>query len=77
MGKCILKSDEQMQAWYQEQIKHLDPMILALGLSQPAQRALVNLHVRDVEDLKRPSQEALKNAHGIGPKAYRKLESLR
>jgi hypothetical protein len=77
MGQCILKSDEQMQAWYQEQINHLDPMILALGLSQPAQRALVNLHIRDVEDLKRLSQDPLKNAHGIGPKAYRKLESLR
>jgi len=77
MEPCILKSDEQSLSWYKEQIALLDPRILGLGLSQPALRALVNLKVNSLEDLKSLEKGTLQNSHGIGPKAYRKLESLR
>lgn len=76
MAECKLKSDKQLQAGYKKQISLLDPLILALGLSQPALRALVNLEVNNVSDLKRLNQETIYNSHGIGPKAYRKLETL-
>ena len=51
--------------------------ILALGLSQPALRTLVNLHVFSADDLKRLDGLILKNSHGIGPNALQKLETLR
>ena len=76
MAECKLKFDKQLQAGYKEQISLLDPLILALGLSQPALRALVNLEVNNISDLKRLNQETIYNSHGIGPKAYRKLETL-
>lgn len=77
MAECKLKSDAESQAWYKEQIALLDPLILTLGLSQPALRALVNLKVNCVNDLKKLDEQTLQNSHGIGPMAYRKLETLR
>lgn len=77
MAECKLKSDTESQVWYKEQIALLDPLILTLGLSQPALRALVNLKVTCVNDLKKLDKQTLQNSHGIGPRAYRKLETLR
>jgi len=77
MGQCILKSEAQTLAWYKEQIAQMDSAILELKLSQPALRALVNLKVNCVSDLKKLDNQTLLNSHGIGPRAYRKLETLR
>ncbi len=77
MYRCELKTDEGKQAWYQDQIAKMSPEILGLALSQPALRALVNLAVYSVGDLQRLSAENLKNSHGIGPNALKKLETLR
>ncbi|MHA8075450.1 helix-hairpin-helix domain-containing protein [Aquirufa sp. TARAVU-A1A] len=77
MATCPLHADVQSQTWYQEQIARLDPMILALGLSQPALRALVNLSIYSLNDLKVVDEQTLRNGHGIGPNAMKKLETLR
>ena len=77
MAKCPLHADVQSQAWYQEQIQHCDPAILALGLSQPALRALINLSIYTVNELKAVDEQTLRQGHGIGPNALKKLETLR
>lgn len=77
MHLCSLKDDTLKLAWYQEQILRMDSALLELGLSQPALRALVNLEVFSVEALRNLDTITLKQSHGIGPKAYRKLETLR
>lgn len=77
MATCTLQSDVQTQAWYQEEISKLDPAILALGLSQPALRALINLSIYTVNELKVVDTQTLKKGHGIGPNALKKLETLR
>ncbi len=77
MGECRLKADKQSRIWYQEQIAKMDPAIRALGLSQPALRALINLEVYCLSDLKKSDTAVLSNSHGIGPKAIKKLETLR
>jgi hypothetical protein len=77
MATCPLHADVQSQAWYQEQIRKCDPAILALGLSQPALRALINLSIYTVHALKAVDEKSLRNGHGIGPNALKKLETLR
>ena len=77
MATCPLHADVQSQAWYQEQIRKCDPAILALGLSQPALRALINLSIHTVEELNAEDEQTLRNSHGIGPNALKKLETLR
>ncbi|MEK6547700.1 MAG: hypothetical protein AABZ56_05245 [Bacteroidota bacterium] len=77
MHKCGLKGNEEIGLWYKNQIAMMSPAILALGLSQPALRTLVNLHVFSADDLKRLDGLILKNSHGIGPNALQKLETLR
>ena len=77
MATCPLHADVQSQAWYQEQIRKCDPAILALGLSQPALRALINLSIYTVDALKSVDMQTLQKSHGIGPNALKKLETLR
>jgi hypothetical protein len=55
----------------------MSPELLALRLSQPALRALVDLQVFNALDLQQVDGLILKNTHGIGPAALKKLESLR
>jgi len=45
MHRCDLKGNGERMAWYQAKIKKISPEILALQLSQPALRALVDLEV--------------------------------
>jgi len=77
MHMCELKGNDGKKAWYQDQIAKMSPELLALGLSQPALRALVNLQVYSARDLKQLDGLILKNSHGIGPNAMKKLETLR
>jgi hypothetical protein len=77
MHRCDLKDKDEKRAWYQAQINQMSPELLALRLSQPALRALVDLQVFNVLDLQQVDALTLKNSHGIGPNALKKLESLR
>ena len=76
MHRCDLKDKDEKRAWYQAQINQISHDILALRLSQPALRALVDLQVFNVLDLQQVDRLILKNSHGIGPQALKKLESL-
>lgn len=77
MHQCDLQAKDEKRAWYQAQIKQMSPELLALRLSQPALRALVDLQVFNALDLQQVEGLILKNTHGIGPAALKKLESLR
>lgn len=46
----------------------------SLGLSAPAQRALVNAKILRLSDLKRRSESSVSQLHGMGPKAMQILK---
>lgn len=77
MRSCILKGNNEAKALFAKQIAQMSPEILGLRLSQPALRALVNLQVYSIVDIHRVGWPALKESHGIGPSAFKKLESLK
>jgi hypothetical protein len=77
MRSCILKGNDEAMALFAKQIAQMSPEILGLRLSQPALRALVNLQIYTLADIHRVGWTALKESHGIGPSAFKKLESLR
>jgi predicted flap endonuclease-1-like 5' DNA nuclease len=52
-------------------IKDKDQVINSL--SQPAQRALANAGIGDLEQLAQLTEAAFKQLHGIGPKTLRQL----
>ena len=70
---CELKNDLGKRLVYQNAFATLDPIFHSLGLAQPALRALVNLHVKQVSDLQKIDFVTLQKAHGIGPKALKAL----
>ncbi len=70
---CELKNDSEKRLDYQDGIAQMDAVFHSLGLAQPALRALVNLHVKQVSDLNNIDFVTLQKAHGIGPKALKAL----
>lgn len=76
MSNCDLRSDLKTAAWYEEEIKKIDPKILELRIARPALRALVNGGIYTVKNLRRMPFEDLKALHGMGPSAIKKLEAL-
>lgn len=70
---CELKNDSEKRLDYQDAIAQMDTVFHSLGLGQPALRALVDLHVKQVSDLQKIDFVILQKAHGIGPKALKAL----
>lgn len=76
MKNCNLKSDPKTAAWYEEEIRKIDPKIQELRIARPALRALVNDSIYTVEQLRKRSVDELRGLHGMGPSAIKKLETL-
>jgi hypothetical protein len=74
MTKCELKLNEGINDYFEKEIFKMESALLSMKLSKPALRALIRLNVYFVDDFKQIDREALKNAHGIGPSAMRKLQ---
>jgi len=76
ISRCDLQGNLHLQLEWEQRLKALHPEIHALGLSQPALRALWTLGVRHVDDLRQIDPKALESAHGIGSSAWQKLQAL-
>lgn len=76
MKNCNLRSDPKTAAWYEEEIRKIDPKILELRIARPALRALINGGIYTLEMLRTTKVEDLKEMHGMGPAALQKLQAV-
>lgn len=74
MSRCVIQNNESVRILFDKEIEKICPEILSLKLPMPALRALIRLGVYRLSDFDKVSLNELKNAHGIGPTAMKKLE---
>ena len=72
-SNCELKTDEDLNKWYEGEYDKFDSHIKSLKLAKPALRALINNKIYKKSDLKKFSLDEIKTFHGIGPNALKKL----
>ena len=75
MMNCEFKSNEKMQAWYEEKYPKMSADISVLKLAKPALRALIDNDVYSLKQLSKYREEQFNGFHGIGPNAAVKIKS--
>lgn len=76
MSNCIIKGNEALLMQYDQLALELDSEILGLKLPKPALRALINLNIKTLDDIRKVGIEAVASAHGMGPKSIQLIREL-
>ena len=71
--KCASKSVDTRGEVVPDAYSEVDHEWVALGISAPARRALIDEGYYSLPDLRKASLKALKEVHGIGPNVIRIL----
>ena len=74
---CSLRTNPKKAKEFDAAIRTMESELYQSGLAKPALRALINLNVYTIAELKSIKSETLSQAHGIGSKAMEILLQLK
>lgn len=71
-----LNPEKHAADWYEIEYGKIDKTILDLKLAKPALRALINISIYTLADLKKIPLQQLEKLHGMGPGSIKKMKQL-